>query len=289
MNTKEMLRKTYNRVEDLCNSNHNISGLSTGYYDLDDLTGGLHAGELIVIGGRPSMGKTMLAMNIVEHVALSHKNKTVLVFSLEMPSESLQMRMLASLGKIEQTKIRNGKLDDDDWGRFCSGVALLSETKLLIDDTPALTISEIIDKTERCIIKCGQLNLVVIDYLQLIEPEDFPNNRSDQLGTITRKLKQLARRLGVPIIIVSQLNRDLEKRPNKRPLISDIRESGSIEDTADLILFIYRDVVYNEDSEAKGLAEIIIAKQGNGDTGKLNLRFEGRYSRFDNMAPNYYR
>jgi len=283
-----ILTSTVERIELLCNSDQSITGLATGYYDFDEMTSGLQRADLVIVAGRPSMGKTTFAMNIVEHIAMLNKNKPALVFSMEMPSESLAMRMLASLGKIEQTKIRNGKLDDDDWSRFGSGVALLSETKILIDDTPALSPTEVRARARRVMREHGELSVIAIDYLQLMGIKGGSENRTNEISEISRALKSLAKELNVPVIALSQLNRELEKRPNKRPVMSDLRESGAIEQDADLIVFVYRDEVYNEDTPDKGTAEIIIGKQRNGPIGTVKLRFEGRYSRFDNLAPSYY-
>lgn len=265
-----------------------VYAASTGYYELDDATSGLKPGELIILGARPSMGKTTFAINIAENVAMLNKDKSVLIFSMEMPAESLHMRMIASLGRIEVNKIRNGKIDKDDWSRFGGAVAQLSETKLQIDDNPDLSQADIIRSIEDKMANGLKIGLIVIDYLQLMELDEVSDNRNEELSKILRKLKRIARRFNVPIIVLSQLNRELEKRPNKRPVMSDLRDSGAIEEIADLIIFIYRDEVYNEDSVDRGLAEIIVAKQRNGGTGMLKLRFEGRYSRFDNQAQDYY-
>jgi len=284
-----ILTSTVERIEALCNSDQSITGLATGYYDFDEMTSGLQRSDLIIVAGRPSMGKTTFAMNIVEHVAMVNKTKPVLVFSMEMPSESLAMRLLSSLGRVEQTKIRNGKLDEDDWSRFGSGVAQLSETKILIDDTPALSPTEVRARARRIMREHGELGLIAIDYLQLMSAKTGSHeNRTNEISEISRSLKALAKELNVPVIALSQLNRELEKRPNKRPVMSDLRESGAIEQDADLIVFVYRDEVYNEDSPDKGTAEIIIGKQRNGPIGMVKLRFEGRYSRFDNLAQSYY-
>ncbi len=283
-----ILTATVERIEALCNSEESLTGLATGYYDFDQMTSGLQPADLIIVAGRPSMGKTTFAMNIVESVAMLNKTKPALVFSMEMPSESLAMRMLASLGRVEQTKIRNGKLDEDDWSRFGAGVAQLSETKILIDDTPALSPTEVRARARRVVREHGGLSLIAIDYLQLMNVKGGSENRTTEISEISRSLKALAKELNVPVIALSQLNRELEKRPNKRPVMSDLRESGAIEQDADLIVFVYRDEVYYEDSPEKGVAEIIIGKQRNGPIGAVKLRFEGRYSRFDNLAPSYY-
>ncbi len=283
-----ILTRTVEKIEALCNSENALTGLSTGYYDFDDMTSGLQQADLIIVAGRPSMGKTTFAMNLVEHAAMTNKDKAALVFSMEMPAESLAMRMLASLGRVEQTKVRNGKLDEDDWSRFGSAVAQLSETKILIDDTPALSPTEVRSRARRVVREYGQISIIAIDYLQLMSLKSASENRTAEISEISRSLKALAKELNVPVIALSQLNRELEKRPNKRPVMSDLRESGAIEQDADLIAFVYRDEVYYEDSQDKGKAEIIIGKQRNGPIGTVNLRFEGKYSRFDNLAPDYY-
>lgn len=283
-----ILTKTVEKIEELCNSDSALTGLSTGYYDFDNMTSGLQKSDLIIVAGRPSMGKTTFSMNLVENAAMIHRDKPVLVFSMEMPSESLAMRMIASLGRVEQTKVRSGKLDEDDWSRFGAGVAQLSETKILIDDTPALSPTEVRSRARRVVREHGDISLIVLDYLQLMGIKGGSENRTNEISEISRSLKALAKELNTPVIALSQLNRELEKRPNKRPVMSDLRESGAIEQDADLIVFVYRDEVYYEDSPDKGTAEIIIGKQRNGPIGTVKLRFEGRYSRFDNLAPDYY-
>lgn len=283
-----ILTNTVEKIEQLCNSDSALTGLTTGYIDFDNATSGLQDADLIIVAGRPSMGKTTFAMNLVENAAMERKNNPVLVFSMEMPSESIAMRMIASMGRVEQTKVRSGKLDEEDWSRFGSGVAQLSETKILIDDTPALSPTEVRSRARRVVREHGDLSLIVIDYLQLMGLKGGSENRTNEISEISRSLKALAKELNVPVIALSQLNRELEKRPNKRPVMSDLRESGAIEQDADLIVFVYRDEVYYEDSPDKGVAEIIIGKQRNGPIGTIRLRFEGRYSRFDNLAPDYY-
>jgi replicative DNA helicase len=283
-----VLTTTVEKIERLCQSDSALTGLSTGYYDFDEATSGLQNADLIIVAGRPSMGKTTFAMNMVENAAMCYKNKPVLVFSMEMPADSLAMRMLASLGRVEQTKIRSGKLDEDDWTRFGATVAQLSETKILIDDTPALSPTEVRSRARRVVREHGDIALIVIDYLQLMSIKGASENRTNEISEISRSLKALAKELNVPVIALSQLNRELEKRPNKRPVMSDLRESGAIEQDADLIVFVYRDEVYYDDSPDKGVAEIIIGKQRNGPIGTVRLRFEGRYSRFDNLAPDFY-
>ena len=279
-----LLTKATDRIDKLYRSKRDITGLSYGFTDLDKLTSGLQAGDLIVVASRPSMGKTVFAMNVAEAVAIK-SNTPVLVFSMEMPAESLVMRMLSSLGSIDQYKVRTGQLKDDDWPRITHAIGMLSETKLYIDDTPALTPGEIRSRTRRLAREHGGLGLIVIDYLQLMHVPGTKENRSTEISEISRSLKALAKELNIPIIALSQLNRSLESRTDKRPQMSDLRESGAIEQDGDLITFIYRDEVYHEDSPDKGKAEIIIAKHRNGPIGKVILTFRGQYTRFDNFSP----
>jgi replicative DNA helicase len=232
------------------------------------------------------MGKTMFGMNIAEHAALQ-SGKPVLVFSMEMPGDALAMRMISSLGRIDQHRLRTGKLKEEDWPRIHSTVSLLSDTPLFIDDTAALSPAELRARARRLARETGQLGLIVVDYLQLMQSQGFKENRTAEISEISRTLKALAKELEVPIIALSQLNRGLEQRADKRPVMSDLRESGAIEQDADVILFIYRDEVYNEDSREKGVAEIIIAKQRNGPIGKLKLTFLGQYMRFENYIQSF--
>ncbi|MBW5802439.1 replicative DNA helicase [Coxiella endosymbiont of Ornithodoros amblus] len=278
-----LLTKAADRIDKLFHSKQAITGLSSGFTDLDKLTSGLQDGDLIVVAGRPSMGKTVFAINIAE-VAAIKGNIPVLVFSMEMPAESLVIRMLSSLGSIDQHKVRTGQLKDDDWPRITHAIEMLSETKLFIDDTPALTPSEICSRARRLAREHGGLGLIVIDYLQLMHVPGTKENRSTEISEISRSLKALAKELNVPVVALSQLNRSLEARGDKRPVMSDLRESGAIEQDADLIAFIYRDEVYHEDSPDKGKAEIIIAKHRNGPIGKVILTFRGQYTRFDNFS-----
>ncbi len=275
--------KAVDRIRFLYESGEPISGLSTGYKDLDELTSGLQPGDLIIVAGRPSMGKTAFAVNIAEHAALLSK-KPILIFSMEMPGEAIAMRMISSLGRISQQNMRAGKLTDSDWPRISSALNLLSEAKLFVDDTPALSPAELRSRARRIAKQHGQLGLVVIDYLQLMQVPNNKENRTAEISEISRSLKALAKELNVPLIAASQLNRSLESRHDRRPVMSDLRESGAIEQDADLIAFIYRDEVYNENSSHKGTAEIIIAKQRNGPIGKVRLTFMGQYSRFENYA-----
>lgn len=284
---KNLLTKAVDRIDTLFQLDNPITGVPTGYTDFDDMTSGLQPSDLIIVAGRPSMGKTTFAVNIAENAAIKH-NLCVAVFSMEMPGEQLAMRMMSSLGRIDQHKLRTGKLEDDDWPRLTSAVGLLAEAKMFIDDTPALSPADLRARCRRLKREHG-LDLVVIDYLQLMQVPGFKENRTGEISEISRGLKSLAKELKVPIIALSQLNRSLEQRPNKRPVMSDLRESGAIEQDADVIVFIYRDEVYNEDSPDKGTAEIIIGKQRNGPIGTARLTFLGQYTRFENFAYDVYR
>ncbi|MEM6405306.1 MAG: replicative DNA helicase [Pseudomonadota bacterium] len=282
-----LLATAIDQIEERFSSGKELTGLASGFHDFDHKTLGLQDADLIIVAGRPSMGKTSFAMNIAEHVALSTE-LPVAIFSMEMPGEQLVLRMLSSLGRINQQAIRSGKLTDDDWPRITSAVNLLSRAKLFIDDTPALTPTELRARCRRLQREHKALGLVIIDYLQLMQGTDNKENRATELSTISRSLKAMAKELNVPVIALSQLNRSLEQRPNKRPVMSDLRESGAIEQDADLITFIYRDEVYNEDTQDKGKAEIIIGKQRNGPIGTVYLTFQGQYTRFDNFAQDPY-
>ncbi|KTC68051.1 replicative DNA helicase [Legionella birminghamensis] len=281
---KTIITKAIEKIDALYHNGDAITGMATGLTDLDEMTSGLQPSDLIIVAGRPSMGKTTLVMNMAENVAIQGK-KNVLVFSMEMPSDSLAMRMMSSLGRIDQHRIRTGKLEEDDWPRVTSAVHLLSEASLFIDDTPALSPSEMRARSRRLAKEHGQLGLIVVDYLQLMKVPGFKaENRTAEISEISRSLKALAKELHVPVIALSQLNRSLEQRQDKRPVMSDLRESGAIEQDADLICFIYRDEVYHEDSPDKGTAEIIIAKQRNGPIGKVRVAFLGKYTRFEDLA-----
>ncbi|MCL1075840.1 replicative DNA helicase [Shewanella dokdonensis] len=282
---KSILEKTVDKIEQLYNNPHNgVTGVSSGFADLDDKTAGFQAGDLIIVAARPSMGKTTFAMNLCEYAALN-EDKPVLIFSLEMPSEQIMMRMLASLGRVDQTRIRTGKLDDDDWARVSSTMGLMLEKgKMFIDDSSGLTPTEVRSRARRVAREHGGLSMIMVDYLQLMQVPALADNRTLEIAEISRSLKALAKELEIPVIALSQLNRSLEQRSDKRPVNSDLRESGSIEQDADLIMFIYRDEVYHDDSQDKGVAEIIIGKQRNGPIGKVRLTFQGQFSRFDNYA-----
>ncbi|WP_019217594.1 replicative DNA helicase [Legionella tunisiensis] len=285
---KSILVKAVEKIDTLYHNGDALTGLATGLSDLDEMTSGLQPSDLVIVAGRPSMGKTTLVMNMAEHAAIK-SGRPVLVFSMEMPADSLAMRMMSSLGRIDQHRIRTGKLDDDDWPRVTSAVHMLSEAPLFIDDTPALSPAEMRTRARRLAKEHGRLGLIVVDYLQLMKVPGFKaDNRTAEISEISRSLKSLAKELEVPVVALSQLNRSLEQRHDKRPVMSDLRESGAIEQDADLICFIYRDEVYNEDSPDKGVAEIIIAKQRNGPIGKVRVAFLGKYTRFEDLAFNGY-
>ncbi len=283
-NIKSLLTEAVDRIDHLYRSENALVGVPTGYHDLDEMTSGLQASDLIIIAGRPSMGKTAFSMNIVEHVAV-HEKRAVLVFSMEMSGASLALRLMSSLGKIDQHKVRTGKLEDHDWENLTEALGKLSEAPIFIDDTPALSPAEVRSRARR-VAREHNLGLIVIDYLQLMQMPGYADNRTLEISSISRALKALAKELNVPVIALSQLNRGLEQRADKRPIMSDLRESGAIEQDADLIAFIYRDEVYHEDTRDKGIAEIIIAKQRNGPIGKVRLTFRGQFTRFENFAPS---
>lgn len=278
-----LLEVATDKIDDMRNSPGGITGVATGFADLDQMTSGLQEADLVIVAGRPSMGKTAFSMNIAEHAAIN-SDKPVLVFSLEMPGEALAMRMLSSLGSVDQHKLRTGDLSDDDWPNITSAVGILSEAKMYIDDTPALTPTDLRARARRVARQHDGLSLIVIDYLQLMRGSTKSENRATEISEISRSLKALAKELNVPVIAGSQLNRSLEQRQDRRPVMSDLRESGAIEQDADLIMFIYRDEVYNEDSPYKGTAEIIVGKHRNGPIGKVRLTFLGRYTKFENYS-----
>jgi replicative DNA helicase len=284
--SKELLGRAVKRVEEMYRNKESITGIATGFNLFDEKTSGLQRSDLIIIAGRPSMGKTSFAMNIAENAAL-HNERSVAVFSMEMPGEQLALRMMSSLGRIDSHNLRTGKLDDHDWPRLISSVNMLSKSKLFIDDSPALTPTELRARTRRLKREHG-IDLVIIDYLQLMQVAGSTENRATEISEISRSLKALAKELQVPVIALSQLNRSVEQRPDKRPVMSDLRESGSIEQDADVILFIYRDEVYNPESADKGVAELLIRKQRNGPIGMVKLAFLGQYTRFENLAFDQY-
>ena len=280
---RDVLANVMDRIDTLFGRDDPITGVATGFEELDAKTAGLQSSDLIVVAGRPSMGKTSLVGNLVEEAAINQK-LPVAVFSMEMPAEQLTMRMLSSLGRIDQHRVRTGRLQDADWPRLTSALTMLNDTRVFIDDTTLLTPTELRARCRRLKREHG-LGMVVVDYLQLMRVQGSNENRATEISEISRALKSLARELEVPVVVASQLNRSLENRPDKRPVMSDLRESGAIEQDADVILFIYRDEVYNENSQAKGKAEIIIGKQRNGPVGTIVLRFLGEHTRFENDMP----
>ncbi|XZR52732.1 MAG: replicative DNA helicase [Enterobacteriaceae bacterium] len=286
-NIDKILDKTISRVELFYNNpNNGIIGIDTGYMDLNNKTGGLQKSDLIIIASRPSMGKTTFAMNLCEYAAMIQK-KPVLIFSLEMSGEQIMIRMLSSLSRINQTKIRTGQLNKDDWIRMSKVIGILLENRnVYIDDSSCLTPTEIRTRARRIFRENNGISLIMIDYLQLIRVPHLSNNRTLEITEISRSLKSLAKELNIPILALSQLNRSLEQRLDKRPVNSDLRESGSIEQDADLILFVYRDEVYNKNSKLKDIAQIIIGKQRNGPIGSIFLKFNAKLARFDNYLKN---
>lgn len=283
---KELLVAALDRIDTLFQQDNPLTGVSTGYYELDNMTSGLQPSDLVIVAGRPSMGKTAFALNLAQNAAIK-ESVGVAVFSMEMPAEQLAMRMLSSIGRIDQHKVRTGRLSDDDWPRLTHAVGILSEAKLFIDDTPAMNPGELRARCRRLAREHG-LGMIIIDYLQLMQVNGGSENRATEISEISRSLKALAKELKVPVIALSQLNRSLEQRTDKRPVMSDLRESGAIEQDADVIMFIYRDEVYDEDTMDKGIAEIIISKQRNGPIGTRKLRFFGEYTTFENLAHDNY-
>jgi replicative DNA helicase len=281
----KLLAGVVERIETLYNRDDpsDVTGVPTGFADLDRMTSGLQPGDLVVVAGRPSMGKTAFALNVGEHVALN-TGQPVAVFSMEMGASQLALRMIGSVGRLDQHKLRTGRLASEDWERLSAALGRLNEAPILIDETPALNAIEVRSRARRLMKTYGKLGLVIVDYLQLMQASTTGENRATEISEISRSMKALAKELRVPVMALSQLNRSLEQRPNKRPVMSDLRESGAIEQDADLILFIYRDEVYNPETQEKGVAEIIVGKQRNGPIGTTRLTFLGEYTRFENFA-----
>ena len=276
------------RVQEMADNPNDITGVPTGFHDLDRMTSGLQPGDLVVLAARPSMGKTAFAINIAEHVALN-EGLPVAVFSMEMGASQLAVRIVGSIGRIDQGHLRTGKLSDDEWPRLTEAIEKLRTVSLHIDETPGLTPSELRANSRRLARQCGKLGLIVVDYLQLMSGSSGSDgdNRATELGEISRGLKMLAKELQCPVIALSQLNRGVEQRTDKRPMMSDLRESGAIEQDADIIMFIYRDDYYNKDSKDPGVAEIIIGKQRNGPTGTVRLTFLKPLTRFESLATGF--
>ena len=282
----KLVQESLKEIEKRAENGDAVTGVATGFTDFDNKTTGLQGGDLIIVAGRPSMGKTSFAMNLAEYASLKNDAVTA-IFSMEMSGTQLSTRLISSMGRINQQKIRTGKLTDDDWPRLTNAIALLSKANIFIDDTPALTPTDIRARARRLKREKG-LDLIVIDYMQLMQLYNNSENRATELSEISRSLKALARELDVPVVALSQLNRSLENRTDKRPIMSDLRESGAIEQDADLIAFIYRDEVYNEDSPDKGKAEILVRKQRNGPIFTTTLTFLGECTRFENYTPEIY-
>ena len=282
---KELLPQVAERIDELYKRDNpnDVTGIPTGYKDLDMMTSGLQPGELIIIAGRPSMGKTSLALNMSEFVSIDTGLPTA-VFSMEMASTQLVSRLIGSVGKLNQHKMRTGQLDDNDWEKLSFALGQLNEAPIFIDEGSALNPYEVRARARRLHKQCGKLGLIVIDYLQLMGTGGSTENRATEISEISRSLKSLAKELNVPVVALSQLNRSVEQRPDKRPVMSDLRESGAIEQDADVIMFIYRDEVYNPETTDKGMAEIILAKQRNGPVGRVKLTFLGEYTKFENYA-----
>ena len=284
---KELLPQVAERIDMLFSRDNpsDVTGIPTGFSDLDSMTSGFQGGDLVIVAGRPSMGKTAFSINIAENVALD-TGLPVAIFSMEMASTQLAMRMIGSVGRLDQHRMRTGRLEDEDWEKLTTALGKLNEAPIFIDEGASLSSFDVRARARRLHRQCGKLGLIVVDYLQLMSAPAGKQgeNRATEISEISRSLKALAKELDCPVVALSQLNRSVEQRPDKRPVMSDLRESGAIEQDADLILFIYRDEVYNHDSPDKGTAEIIIAKQRNGPIGKVRLTFIGEHTRFENFA-----
>jgi replicative DNA helicase len=283
---KDVVSKTIDRLDTLSRTEGNITGIPTGFSEMDAKTAGLQRGDLIIVAGRPSMGKTSLAINIAENAAIGHQIPTA-IFSMEMSAEQLSFRMIGSIGRVNQSHLRTGNLSDDDWPRINSAVSMMSNAPIFIDDAPALTPTEVRARARR-LKRRNNLGLIVVDYLQLMQIGGTNENRATEISEISRSLKALAKEVDVPVIALSQLNRSVEQRTDKRPVMSDLRESGAIEQDADVIFFIYREEVYDKDTPRKGVADIIIGKQRNGPVGEFRLTFMGEFTKFENLVAEDY-
>jgi replicative DNA helicase len=285
---RSLLPQVIDQIDEWHSNPDKLRGLATGFADFDKITGGLRPGDLVIVAGRPSMGKTTLAVNMAEFAAVHPgTHASVAIFSMEMPSEQVITRMLSSIGGVPLTNLRSGRISDEDWVRITSATTQLSEAKIFVDETPALTPTELRARARRVKREHG-LDLVVVDYLQLMQVPGTKENRATEIGEISRGLKVLAKELAIPVIALSQLNRAVEQRENKKPVMSDLRESGSIEQDADMILLIYREEVYDKNTTKKGIAEIDLVKHRNGEIGTFLLTFQGQYTRFANYAPDAY-
>ncbi|MCL4163034.1 UNVERIFIED_CONTAM: hypothetical protein GTU68_049800, partial [Idotea baltica] len=281
----DIVQDSIKLIEVLYDKKESITGIASGFTGLDNITAGFQKSDLLIIAARPAMGKTSLALTVAQWVGI-HEQKRVALFSLEMSKEQLVMRMLCSEARVDSTRVRTGNLDQSDFPKLVDSASKISDSPIFIDDTPALSISELRAKARR-LHREAPLELVVVDYLQLLKSPSFKNSREQEISDISRSLKALAKELSVPVIALSQLNRSVEQRVDKRPLMSDLRESGAIEQDADIIMFIYRDEVYNEDTPDKGVAELIISKHRSGPTGIVRLAFNGAHTRFDNLEEHY--
>lgn len=281
----QVVLKTLDEISEAAKQEGRVTGLETGFYELDYMTAGLHGSELILIAARPAMGKTAFVLNLVEHISM-HSKSTVAMFSLEMSKEQLVKRILSMNSKVDSQKIRTGNLEDDDWVKLVDSVRRVGNTNLVIDDTSGITASELRSKCRKLKLTQG-LDLVIIDYLQLMSGSGKRkgDSRQQEVSDISRSLKVMARELDVPVIALSQLSRAVEQRPDKRPMLSDLRESGAIEQDADIVMFLYRDDYYNPDSQEPGVAEVIIAKQRSGATGKVKLAWLANLTKFGNLEP----
>ncbi|MEN9704873.1 MAG: replicative helicase [Pseudomonadota bacterium] len=285
---RAMLPELIDKIDEWHSNPDKLRGIATGFADFDGKTGGLRGGDLVIVAGRPSMGKTTLAINMAENVALASETRgSVLIFSMEMPSEQLMSRMLSSVGGVPLQNIRTGRINDEEWVRVTSATSQLAEARIFIDETPGLAPMELRTRARRVKREHG-LDLVVVDYLQLMQVPGNKENRATEISEISRGLKALAKELNVPVIALSQLNRSVEQRENKKPVMSDLRESGAIEQDADMILFIYREEVYDKNTPRKGQADIDLAKHRNGETGYFTLTFQGQFTRFQNFIPDAY-
>lgn len=284
---KDIASQSIEKIDELYNSDGGLSGISTGIEDLDEKTNGLHKTDLIILAGRPGMGKSALAINIAEHVAIVEK-KPVCVFSLEMPAIQIMNRMLASQGRVNQARIKTGKLEDSDWPKLMLAMKKITGASILINDTAGISPQEMRSKARKAEKKHGELGLILVDYMQLMQIPGYTQGRVNEISEISRALKAMAKEMNCPVMALSQLNRGVENRENKRPKNSDLRESGAIEQDADIIAFVYRDEVYSPDSPDKGIGEIIIGKHRNGELGTIRTAFAGQYSRFENIVPVNY-
>ena len=282
---RDILPATVDAIDERHQNQEAVTGLSTGFHQFDEMTAGLQKGDLIIVAGRPSMGKTTLALNIAENIALNPaKRQPTAIFSMEMSTDQLALRMISSLGRVNQSHLRNGRFGDEEWPRINTAIQMMSAAPMFIDDTPAMTPTEIRARARRLKRQHG-LELIVVDYLQVMQTAGKTENRATEISEISRSLKALARELEVPIIALSQLNRSVEQRTEKKPMMSDLRESGAIEQDADLIIFIYREEVYDKNTPRKGMADINIAKQRNGPVGEFPLTFLGQFTKFENYVP----